>query len=57
MGSDQISHAVLNTYRCCCCSVHELNGYYYSVWKTRAGRLAEEYALLCETDGDPVKFR
>ncbi|WIA30347.1 hypothetical protein OEZ86_000434 [Tetradesmus obliquus] len=38
-------------------SVHELNGYYYSVWKTRAGRLAEEYALLCETDGDPVKFR
>eukprot|EP00882_Tetradesmus_deserticola_P024818 GHRQ01027146.1.p1 GENE.GHRQ01027146.1~~GHRQ01027146.1.p1 ORF type:complete len:298 (+),score=151.27 GHRQ01027146.1:245-1138(+) len=38
-------------------SVHELNGYYYSVWKTRAGRVAEEYALLCERNGDVVEFR
>jgi hypothetical protein len=37
--------------------VHELNGYYYSVWKTRSGQVAEEYALLCERDGDPVAFR
>jgi hypothetical protein len=33
-------------------SVHELNGYYHNVWKTRSSAVAEEYFALREGRAD-----